>query len=121
DNAGNSATDPATVSIDKSNPTINGAPDRGANDNGWYNADVTVTFTCDDQIGLSGVRSCSTPVTLGEAASQSASGTATDAAGNSASTTVSGLNVDETAPSLSGATTTAPNGTGWYKGDVTVH
>ncbi len=121
DNAANSATDPAMVSIDKSDPTISGAPDRTANDNGWYNADVTVPFTCDDQIGLSGVKSCSTPATLGEGAGQSASGTAIDAAGNSASTTVSGINIDETDPTLSGATTTAPNGAGWYKSDVTVH
>jgi hypothetical protein len=121
DHAGNSATDPATVSIDKSDPTISGAPDRAANDNGWYNADVTVTFTCDDQAGLSGVKSCSTPVTLGEGASQPASGTTTDAAGNSASTTVSGINVDQTAPTLSGAATTGPNANGWYNGPVTVH
>jgi large repetitive protein len=121
DNAGNTATDPATVSIDKTKPTVSGAPDRSANDNGWYNADLTVTFTCDDQIGLSGVKTCSDPVTLGEGANQSASGSATDAAGNSASTAVTGINVDETAPSLSGAADTAPNGAGWYRGDVTVH
>jgi hypothetical protein len=120
DNAGNSATDPATVSIDKSDPTISGAPDREANDNGWYNKDVTVTFTCHDQDGLSGVKSCSDPVTLSEGADESASGTATDAAGNSAPATVDGMNIDETAPSLSGAATTGPNPNGWYRGDVTV-
>ncbi|MFL6136292.1 MAG: OmpL47-type beta-barrel domain-containing protein [Frankiaceae bacterium] len=120
DNAGNSATDPATVSIDKSKPTIVGTPDRAANANGWYADDVTVTFACDDQIGLSGVKSCGSPVTLGEGAGQSAAGTATDAAGNSASTTVSGIDVDETAPSLSGAATTSSNADGWYKDDVTV-
>jgi hypothetical protein len=121
DNAGNAATDPATVSIDKTNPTISGAPDRAPNGNGWYNADVTVTFDCDDQAGLSGVSSCSAPVTRGEGSNQSASGTATDAAGNSASTTVGGINVDGTLPSLSGAATTDPNAAGWYKGDVTLH
>jgi large repetitive protein len=120
DNAGNSATDPATVSIDKSKPTISGKPDRAANDNGWYNADVTVTFTCDDQILLSGVSSCGEPVTLGEGGGQSASGSAMDAAGNATSTTVSGIDVDETAPSLSGAATLGPNVAGWYHGDVTV-
>ena len=120
DNAGNSATDPATVSIDKSKPTISSAPDRLANDNGWYNADVTVTFTCDDQAGLSGIKTCSTPVTLGEGAGQSATGTATDAAGNAASTTLFGINVDKSAPTLTGTPTTEPNAGGWYNGDVTI-
>src|SRR4029078_1226907 len=48
DNAGNPANDPATASIDKSAPTIGASADRPANDNGWYDADVTVTFTCAD-------------------------------------------------------------------------
>ena len=56
DNAGNSATDPATVSIDKTAPTISAAADRAANGSGWYNADVVIGFTCDD--ALSGVKSC---------------------------------------------------------------
>ncbi|MDP9219017.1 MAG: hypothetical protein M3P23_00570, partial [Actinomycetota bacterium] len=120
DNAGNKATDPATVSIDKSPPTISGSPDRPANDNDWYDNDVTVTFTCDDQLGLSGIKTCSTPLTLGEGAAQTASGAATDAAGNSSSTTLSGVNVDESVPTLSGAPTAGPNAAGWYDGDVVV-
>jgi hypothetical protein len=120
DNAGNVATDPATVSIDKSAPTISASADRPANDNDWYDGDVAVTFTCVDQLGLSGIKSCSAPVTLREGAAQSASGAAADAAGNGASTTLSGINVDETAPTMSGAATTAPNAAGWYDGDVVV-
>jgi hypothetical protein len=119
DNAGNTATDPAKVSIDKTPPTITAAADRVANGNGWYNDDVTISFTCGDS--LSGVASCPGSQTLGEGANQSASGTATDAAGNSASAGVSQINIDKTAPSLSGAASSAPNGNGWYGGDVTVH
>src|SRR5690606_31417508 len=33
--------------------------------------------------------------------------------------TIGGINVDKTAPSLTGATTTAPNVNGWYTGDGT--
>src|SRR5919198_1488445 len=66
DNAGNSATDPATVSIDKSAPTVSAASDRPANANGWYNADVTVSFTCAD--ALSGIDVCPPAQTLGEGA-----------------------------------------------------
>jgi len=119
DNAGNSATDPATVSIDRTAPTIGAARDRTPNDNGWYKADVIVSFTCGDS--LSGIDSCSLPATLGQGANQSAMGTAVDAAGNSASATENGIKVDKTAPSLSGVATTGPNGNGWYSGEVTIH
>src|SRR5207253_925499 len=54
-------------------------------------------------------------------ASQSASGSAVDAAGNSASAGLTGVNVDKTAPTLSGAPTTPPNADGWYNGNVTIH
>src|SRR5207249_1390098 len=119
DSAGNSATDPALVSIDKTAPTISAAPDRAANANGWYKNDVIVSFTCADS--LSGIDNCPAAKTLAEGANQSASGTAVDAAGNSASAGLTGLNVDETAPTLSGAPTTGPNADGWYNGNVTVN
>ncbi len=121
DNAGNTATDPATVSIDKTAPTVTGSLSATANAHGWFNADVTATFTCADQDGLSGVLSCPAAKTFREGANQSAGGTATDAADNvSDAFSVTGVNVDKTDPTLSGAVTTAANGNGWYKGDVTV-
>jgi hypothetical protein len=122
DKAGNTATDETTVNVDKTKPTVNGSLSAEANANGWFKADVTATFTCADQDGLSGVLSCPAARTLGEGANQSAGGAATDAADNtSAAFTISGVNVDKTAPTLSGAATSAPNANGWYKGDVTVH
>jgi hypothetical protein len=124
DNAGNTNTDHALVSIDKTDPTIAAAADRIANGNeaangkGWYDADVTVTYTCDDE--LSGVDSCPAADTIGEGYDQSAGGTAKDAAGNTASAGVENVNVDKTAPSLSGAPTTDANADGWYNDDVAV-
>jgi hypothetical protein len=118
DNAGNSVDGYAYVSIDKIPPTIDGGPDRAANGNGWYKDNVVVSFTCGDS--LSGIDSCTGPQTLQEGAGQSVTGTAVDAAGNSAQKTISGIDIDKTAPSLSGAATTDPNGNGWYQGDVTV-
>jgi hypothetical protein len=112
DNAGNSATDTALVSIDKTDPTITAQVDRPANA-GWYDDDVTVSFAASD--ALSGVSSRTGDKVLGEGADQSASGTATDAAGNTASASVSGINVDKTAPVLS-----ASFSGGWHTGDVTV-
>ena len=75
-----------------------------------------MTFTCADQDGLSGVLSCPAAKTLGEGANQSAGGYATDAADNVSDVfSITGVNVDKTDPTLSGAATTAPNGDGWYK------
>ncbi len=122
DNAGNTADDQASIDLDKTKPTIdvNLSPDANAR-GGWFNTDVTATFTCADQANLSGVLSCPDPHTLGEGAGQHVTGTATDAAGNvSDPATISGINVDKTKPTLSGAPTTSPNGNGWYRGDVTV-
>jgi large repetitive protein len=117
DKAGNTASDTATVNLDKTKPTIGGTASGTPNARNWYNSDVTVTFACGDS--LSGVATCSAPTSLGEGANQSASGTATDNAGNSDSATVSGINVDKTAPLLSGQADAA-NGAGWHNGDVTV-
>ncbi|MDQ0576244.1 OmpL47-type beta-barrel domain-containing protein [Agromyces albus] len=113
DNAGNSASDTAVVSIDKTAPTISASADRAANEAGWYRDDVTVSFSAND--ALSGLASTSPAQVLGEGANQSATGTATDAAGNSASAGVSGINIDTTAPVL-----TAVFSPGWHTDPVTV-
>jgi hypothetical protein len=118
DNAGNTATDPAVVNLDKTAPTVEGSVDRPANAAGWYRGDVTVSFLADD--GLSGIDTFSGPATLGEGEDQSVTGTATDNAGNTGEDTVADIDIDKTAPSLSGAVTSGPNGAGWYKSDVTV-
>ena len=61
---------------------------------------MTVTFTCGD--ALSGVASCTNPVTIStEGSNLSANGTAVDKADNSASITLSGLKLDKTAPVVS--------------------
>jgi Ca2+-binding RTX toxin-like protein len=113
DKAGNLA-DSATVSginIDKTAPSISGAPDRAANAFGWYNADVTVSFSAAD--ALSGLLASSDPTTLGEGAGQSVLGTATDLAGNVATYTVAGINIDKTAPNITAQRDTAANAFGW--------
>ncbi|MEX2046974.1 MAG: hypothetical protein WEE03_07405, partial [Chloroflexota bacterium] len=65
----------------------------------WNNGDVIVTFSCSD--ALSGIASCSTPVTFSaEGVAQTASGSATDRAGHGAAVTVSSVNIDLTAPTI---------------------
>ena len=120
DYAGNTSA-PATVSginIDKTVPTINGSTNLTPNSAGWYNQDVTVSFYANDS--LSGVASVTGNQTLGEGANQSVTGNATDKAGNNQSATVSGINIDKTAPIISGSPDREANLDGWYNDDVVV-
>lgn len=119
DGAGNTgaatgSTNTASISIDFTPPIIIGAPSPVANSNGWNNTSVVVSFTCSD--ALSGIASCSAPATLSaQGANQSVTGTALDKAGNSAQATISGINIDETAP-----TVTYTGNTGTYTTSQTV-
>lgn len=115
DNAGKSAIDTALVSIDKTAPEVTASVSGVKNTAHWYKDDVEVTFSAVDQVGLSGVAHVTGNTTLVQGTDRSATGTATDAAGNSGSATVSGINIDTTAPELSGSFAA-----GWHTGDVTV-
>jgi large repetitive protein len=119
DHAGNMAGATHSVSIDKTKPTISGTADRAANSAGWYDDEVTVSFTCGD--ALSGIADCTSPVTVGEGAGEAADGTAIDAADNAGSATVSGINIDVTAPTITGTPTSPPTEAGWYNHDVVVN
>jgi len=129
DVAGNqtSITVTATPS-DTTAPTITGGVTPTPNAAGWNKADATVTFTCADNTGGSGVKSCVADGTSPASASKTVStetngtavsGTATDNAGNIAKSTVT-VKLDKTAPSISAAADRAPNAAGWYNADVTV-
>jgi hypothetical protein len=122
DNADNTNT--ATVGdikIDKTPPVIAFAGRTPANDAGWNNTAVTVTWNCTD-IGGSGVVDPTVSQTLNtEGADLSASGTCADLAGNtSAINTQSGINIDRTSPVVA-YTSASPsaNGVGWNNVDVT--
>jgi fibronectin type 3 domain-containing protein len=107
-----------TVSVDKTAPTISYSVSPVANSLGWNSSDVTVTFSCDD--GLSGVASCSSPVTISsEGANQQVSGEAVDNAGNTANVTAN-LNVDKTSPTIDATLSAAANANGWNNTQVTV-
>ncbi|MCF6324308.1 MAG: putative Ig domain-containing protein [Gammaproteobacteria bacterium] len=98
DVAGNSATTSITLKLDTMPPTITTSVTPTANAAGWYNEDVSITFTCADTD--SGAADCPIPVTVNtEGAGQIVNGTATDLAGNSATTSVT-LNLDKTAPAI---------------------
>jgi hypothetical protein len=117
DRAGNIRTAVATVSMDRTAPTITAIVSQASNGGGWNNADVTVTFQCAD--ALAGVASCPQPVTLTEdGANQEVTGTALDRAGNSTTTSVT-VSIDKSKPFIV-ASRTAANSYGWNNTNVTV-
>lgn len=102
DRAGNSAS--ATVSninIDKTPPTIAATGTPAANQYGWNDTDVTISFTCSE--ALSGLATCgpASQVVSTDGANQSRTATATDLAGNTATMVVTAINIDKTGPVLS--------------------
>jgi Beta-propeller repeat len=102
DNAGNQETAKTlTVRIDKTPPVATATPFPTPNGNGWNNTNVTVSFTGTDN--LSGIDSCSGPVTfMKEGAGQIATGTCTDKAGNVSAPATAKVNIDKTPPVISG-------------------
>lgn len=118
DNAGNSASVTVTLNIDKTNPNIGYTISPTPNNNGWNNSDTTVNFNCSDV--LSGVKTCSAPVTLSSnGANQSVEGSATDLAGNSTSI-LPVVNIDKIAPTINYTVSPSPNTGGWNSDNVTI-
>ena len=110
------------IKVDTSVPTITGSRTPAANGFGWNNTDVTASFVCSDSQSGVTVANCTpaTPV-LNEGAGQSVVGVARDNVGKTATTTVGDINIDKTAPTLTGALpTTGRTASGWYKADVKV-
>lgn len=119
DIADNSATKTVNVNIDGAPPTISASAAPSPNAFGWNNSDVTVSFICDDL--LSGVDSCTAPVTLNrEGGGQTVDGTAADKAGNKSTTTSAAVNIDKTPPTITGLATPVANSSGWNNSAVEV-
>jgi hypothetical protein len=121
DKAGNvSADTTVVVKIDLTKPVITGQRSPEANGFGWNNTDVTVSFTCADNGSVpSGIATNTvTGATVSsEGANQSVinSGACVDVAGNNAiAATVGGINIDKTAPAISGDLDRDPAATGWF-------
>lgn len=119
------ATATVTIKRDATKPDIVGTRTPAGNAAGWNNTDVLVSFSCTDAtsgVATNTVGGGTLLTTDGANQSVTNSGTCIDFAGNTAdSETVSNIDIDQTKPTISAATTTAPNGTNsWYKGNVTV-
>ena len=115
DVAGNRASAVAApIDIDLTPPIIAASSSPPPNGAGWNDTSVTVTFTCSD--ALSGIASCTAPVTLvAEGAAQSTAGSASDLAGNTAAAAMLSR-IDLTPPVVTYAGNASP-----YTVDQTVH
>ena len=87
-----------TIKIDRTAPTVRGAPSRPPDANGWYNHPLSVSFSGSDP--TSGVASCSSASYGGpDNPAASIPGACTDSAGNTGRTAVP-LKYDATPPRL---------------------
>src|SRR5204862_7762432 len=98
----------ASVTIDRTRPTIVATSAPWPNAAGWHSPpQVVVSFTCGDT--GSGVASCPGPVTVtAEGRAQPVSGTVTDNAGNTATATLD-ISLDRTPPTIDAE----PSKSGW--------
>lgn len=125
DVAGNRSTETVSgINIDKTRPEITGARRPLANDHGWNNSEVTVRFECTNPGPSRIVTDTVAGGTVsadGESQSVTSTGDCIDAAGNEAApATVGGINIDRTAPLITGERDPAPNSDGWNNEAVTV-
>lgn len=98
DNAGNAVIISTVVKIDKTNPSITQSISHSPNANGWYKDQVTITYTCSDE--LSGVLDCPNEVSVTEnGADLVVASLARDNAGNIGSINHK-LSIDTDAPTI---------------------
>ncbi|MCE7986631.1 MAG: hypothetical protein DYG89_36115 [Caldilinea sp. CFX5] len=117
--AGGSSSQSMTIQRDATPPTISAAATTLSNANGWYNSDVTVRFTCSDNV--SGVASCPDNEVLSSegAAVTATTPTINDLAGNQSTLNkVVSVKIDKTAPVV--AVTGVSNGATYPVGSVPV-
>ncbi len=121
--AGGTATQSVTIKRDATAPVISYTlnPEE-PNANGWYNSNVTVTWSVSDATsGLADPNVCPQETLADDTDSGKFTCTATDNAGNTASLETVTIKRDATAPVINYTLNpTAPNANGWYKSDVTV-
>ena len=112
-------TDVIDVTVrDLTPPTLTRALSSQPNANGWHRTAVTVTFTCADFGGVA-VPPVASRIFTAEGAGQTFTASCTDTAGLQTSLPVT-VNIDMTAPTITGAASPAANAAGWYHADVTV-
>jgi hypothetical protein len=123
DEAGNPASAAYAFKYDATAPTnVTATADRGADQNGWYNHGLTITWSGDD--ATSGVASCSaTAYNAPDNAAASVNGLCHDQAGNASATVAFAFRYDATAPTLAhntaGDLCSVPGNGEWCRGTQT--
>ena len=119
DNADNQETAKTqTVRIDKTPPTLTGAPTIGPNADGWYKGDVAIAWSCSDNMGGSGIDGSCLPTSTitGEGAMLTATAMVSDKAGNATTATSPAVKIDRTPPTV--AVTGVAEGMTYTRGSV---
>jgi hypothetical protein len=114
-----SVTSTVIVRRDASPPAVTASPERGPDNDGWYNRPVAVSISGDD--ATSGIAGCSGGGTYGgpDTGGVSVEGSCTDNAGNRGGASY-GLKYDATPPSVEAKPDRQPNARGWYNRELTV-
>jgi hypothetical protein len=109
--------DPRDIIIDNIPPTVIGTADRAPDSIGWYNHEVTITWSGTD---ASGIAFCDPPTVYSgpDGSSITLTGQCTDNAGNVGEGTVT-ISYDATPPTITGMLDRAFPVSGWYRTDVT--
>ncbi len=105
---------------DSAPPTVTGTPDHQANEVGWYNNDVNITWSATDPEPSSGTPT-TPPVTFAnlEGTNTYISDASCDPLNNCATGSLS-LSIDKTAPDIFNTISLNSNALGWYNTNVTV-
>jgi hypothetical protein len=114
-----SVTSTVIVRKDSSPPAVSVSPERGPDNDGWYNRPVSVSVSGDD--ATSGLAGCSGGGTYSgpDTGGGSVNGSCTDNAGNTGGSSF-GLKYDATPPSVEAKPDRQPNPRGWYNRELTV-
>lgn len=105
---------------DSAAPQVVGAPDRDANANGWYNADVTINWTATDPEPTSGAPTQpAATIASQEGANTYTSDPSCDPLNNCATGSLE-VKIDKTAPDITYTVSPSSNGSGWNNSEVTV-
>lgn len=114
-----SVTSTVIVRKDSSPPAVSATPERGPDNDGWYNRPVSVAISGDD--ATSGLAGCSGGGTYSgpDTGGVSVEGSCTDNAGNRGGSSF-GLKYDATPPTVEAKPDRGPNARGWYNRELTV-
>lgn len=108
------------VPADTVAPTVTGAPDRAPNENGWYNADVTINWSATDPDPSSGAPTQPAATTASQEGEQTyTSDQSCDPLNNCATGSLT-LKIDKSLPQISYSLSPAANGAGWNTSATTV-